>query len=132
MVAFMWAFASSREPQKGGMPTTRAIFGNISLLVGAPGPLSANSVILRYSRHHSLHKAAFVRLDRQAGVDGPNGRDLDKRRRTLVPRRNSSVQIGENEVRRLAVSAAIDQERRSVGIVDLASRSLGSAGRFWD
>src|SRR5271167_4088563 len=74
-------------------------------------------------------KARLSAVDRQPGVDGPGGGDLDKGRRPRVPGRNGSVQIGEDEVRETTVSAIFHQERRSVGIVDLAGRSLDSACR---
>src|ERR1700738_129372 len=62
-------------------------------------------------------KARLCAVDRQPGVDGPGGCDLDKDRRPRVPGRNGSVQIGEDEERGTAVTAIVHRERRSVGIV---------------
>src|SRR5260370_39510282 len=77
-------------------------------------------------------KARLGAVDRQPGIDGPEGaRHFDKRRRGRVPGGNGSFQIGEYEMRVTAVSAT-HREARGVGIVDLARRALGARGPFPD
>src|SRR5439155_1675846 len=61
-------------------------------------------------------KARLCAVDRQPGVGGPGGRDLDKGRWSPVPGRNGSVQIGEDESRGTTVSAIVHRERRGVDI----------------
>ena len=64
------------------MPTTRAIFGNFSLLVSEPGPVTAPSVTLRSSaciakaKRHRLMAAVF---SRQAEWSGQNTRRAGSR-----------------------------------------------------
>src|ERR1700761_343810 len=69
--------------------------------------------------------ARWGAIDGHPGIEGPRGRDLNKGGRTRIPGRNGSIQTGEDEMCGTTVAAIIYQERGSVGIADLAGRSLG-------